>query len=120
MKREFMVLGVAALALSGCAGSQPSARLSGAAVGSAAAPVRIAMTLEISHALDTAVRNQPVTWSDAEGGTQTQFTVLRMYQKEDGTYCREFTETVSKGSDADTAHGTACRQPDGTWQAVAG
>jgi surface antigen len=43
-----------------------------------------------------------------------------MYQAEDNTYCREFTETISKGGTTDSAHGTACWQPDGTWRAVAG
>jgi surface antigen len=111
------VIAIAIAALAGCASAPSSGRASGASAG-AAGSVSIVMTPEVNHALDTAIRNQPVTWSDAESGTQTEFTVLRMYQKDDGTYCREFTESVSKGGGTDSAQGVACRQPDGTWRAA--
>jgi len=56
------------------------------------------MTPEISHALDTAVRNQPQAWTDPESGAQTSFTVLSIIQKEDDTYCREFTEPFPRAA----------------------
>jgi len=117
MKLMLLASGIAITALAGCASSQPLARAPASPGGSAKA--QIVMTAEIGHALDTAVRNQPVTWSDAENGTQTQITVLNIIQKEDDTYCREFTETVSKGSDSETVKGVACRNADGSWQATA-
>lgn len=33
-------------------------------------------------------------------------------------YCREYTETVTIGNKTQTAYGTACMQPDGSWQKV--
>lgn len=32
------------------------------------------------------------------------------------TYCREYTRTVTVGGVAQNAYGTACMQPDGSWQ----
>jgi hypothetical protein len=31
-------------------------------------------------------------------------------------YCREYTKTVSIGGKAERAYGTACQQPDGSWE----
>jgi len=117
MTLKFVVSGIAIAALAGCASSQPQARGSSSTGGSDS---RIVMTPEISHALDTAVRNQPQAWTDPESGAQTSFTVLSIIQKEDDTYCREFTETVSKGSDTETFKGIACRNADGSWRVGAG
>jgi surface antigen len=35
-----------------------------------------------------------------------------------GAYCREFQQTVTIGGKTESAYGTACRQPDGTWKVV--
>jgi hypothetical protein len=33
-----------------------------------------------------------------------------------GSYCREYTETVTIAGTVHTAYGTACQQPDGSWR----
>lgn len=40
------------------------------------------------------------------------------YESQPGQYCREYTETVKIGNRTETAYGTACMQPDGSWQKV--
>jgi hypothetical protein len=37
---------------------------------------------------------------------------------EDAPYCREYTQTFSIGGEKETGYGTACLQPDGSWQIV--
>ncbi|MPY70224.1 MAG: hypothetical protein GEU92_09055 [Alphaproteobacteria bacterium] len=34
------------------------------------------------------------------------------------SYCREYTETVVIGGQTHSAYGTACQQPDGSWQKI--
>ena len=45
---------------------------------------------------------------------------VRTVQQADGTYCREFQQTVTVGGRTEEAYGTACRQPDGSWKIVSG
>ncbi len=45
-------------------------------------------------------------------------TPLRTYEPEPGRYCREYQTVVTIGGRAEQAYGTACRQPDGSWQIV--
>ena len=40
----------------------------------------------------------------------------RTYQNQSGQYCREFTQTIQVGGESQQGHGTACRQPDGSWK----
>jgi surface antigen len=56
------------------------------------------------------------TWSNPDSGHGGSVTPTKTYQQASGTYCREYTQTVEIGGKAETATGTACRQPDGTWR----
>jgi hypothetical protein len=121
---------LAALPLAGCGGGgHPPDPVAMSAAGKAQAPATgfigpdgplISAPPEVNHALETALVGRPVSWTDADSGAVTRFTVARTFQREDNTYCRDFTESVSVKDNTDTARGTACRQPDGTWRAVAG
>jgi len=46
------------------------------------------------------------------------FTGLNASQAEAAGYCREFTQTVTVGGRLQSGYGTACMQPDGSWQIV--
>jgi len=35
-----------------------------------------------------------------------------------GRYCREFLQEVVIGGRKEQAYGTACRQPDGSWEVI--
>jgi hypothetical protein len=56
----------------------------------------------------------PVIWRHAGAGGSVLAT--REGWSETGRYCREFLQTVEIGGRAEQAYGTACRQPDGSWQ----
>ena len=38
--------------------------------------------------------------------------------RDNDRYCREYTKTVRIGGNVEAAYGTACMQPDGSWQLV--
>jgi len=60
--------------------------------------------------------NSPITWNNPETGNRGTIQPQRTYQNSYGQTCREYTHTIYVEGRAETARGTACRQPDGTWQ----
>lgn len=72
----------------------------------------------VGQVLERAPTGQPVHWDDPDTGRQYQATALDTYQAKDGRYCREYRTTVVIGGQAERAYGTACRQPDGSWERV--
>lgn len=97
--------------------------LAGAAVGSSigASLDRADMTYYNSaqqRALETAQPGQSLPWSNPQSGNSGSFTPAKPYKNADGTYCREFTQKINVGGQTQTGYGTACRQPDGSWQIV--
>lgn len=57
-----------------------------------------------------------ITWNNPENGNSGSFTPMRDGKASDGSYCREFNQSVTIGGKQQNAYGTACRQPDGSWQ----
>jgi surface antigen len=41
---------------------------------------------------------------------------MRSWEVADGRYCREYQTVATVGGRRQQAYGTACRQPDGSWQ----
>lgn len=69
-------------------------------------------------ALETAPVGNQSTWSNPDSGNYGTVTPTKTYQQADGTYCREFHQTIVVGGNTEQAYGTACRQPDGSWKIV--
>ncbi|MEN6542056.1 RT0821/Lpp0805 family surface protein [Parvibaculum sp.] len=69
------------------------------------------------YALESAPSGQAVEWRNPDSGHYGSVTPQRAYQ-DNGSYCREYTQTVNIGGKTERAYGTACRQPDGSWQIV--
>lgn len=61
---------------------------------------------------------QNIQWNNPQTGNYGTITPVRDGTAANGAYCREFQQTVTIGGKAESAYGTACRQPDGTWQVV--
>jgi surface antigen len=57
---------------------------------------------------------QASVWNNPDNGHSGTITPTRSYQQ-NGQYCRQYKQTISVGGEPQTAYGTACRQPDGTW-----
>ena len=69
-------------------------------------------------ALETARSGQVVTWTNPDSGHSGTITPTNTYQQADGSYCREYTQTVRVSGRNQQAYGRACRQPDGSWKVV--
>lgn len=70
------------------------------------------------RALETAPAGQTLPWNNPQSGNSGSFTPSGYYQNANGQYCREFSQNINVGGRNESAYGTACRQPDGTWQIV--
>ena len=71
-------------------------------------------------AFETQPAGTSTTWQNPDAGTAGTITPTATYQRSDGTYCRDFEQTVTIDGRYETATGTACRQPDGSWKVVNG
>lgn len=61
---------------------------------------------------------ETVTWNNPDSGNYGTITPTREGQSTSGRYCREFTQTIYVDGRQQTGYGTACRNPDNTWQIV--
>jgi surface antigen len=71
----------------------------------------------VGQVLEHAGSEQSVRWRNPDSGAAVQVTPRRTWEEE-GRYCREYTTTVRIDGKPQQAWGTACRQPDGSWQRV--
>ncbi len=67
--------------------------------------------------LEHAPPGRMVSWQN-NAGASYQLTPMRDYQLESGRYCREYQTLVLIGGRTQDAYGTACRAPDGSWEAM--
>ncbi|MCE3232724.1 MAG: 17 kD surface antigen [Rickettsiaceae bacterium] len=67
-------------------------------------------------ALETAPSGRASSWRNPDSGNSGTITPVRTYSAPTGEYCREYTQTINVGGKTQQGHGTACRQPDGSWQ----
>ena len=61
---------------------------------------------------------ETIVWNNPDSGHTGTVTPVRDGTSSSGLYCREFQQTITVGGRTETAYGTACRQPDGTWKIV--
>ena len=71
----------------------------------------------VGQVLEHAGSDQTIGWRNPDSGASYQVTPTRTWEQE-GRYCREYTTTVRIGGEPQKAYGTACRQPDGSWERV--
>jgi len=64
----------------------------------------------------TARVGETIIWDD--GGATGAVTTTRVGTSTSGRQCREFQQTVTIGGKTEQAWGTACLQPDGSWELV--
>lgn len=68
--------------------------------------------------LETAPTGHASGWNNPDTGNSGTIVPTRTYQEPNGTYCREFTQTITVNGKQEKAFGKACRQSDGNWQIV--
>lgn len=55
------------------------------------------------------------TWTNPDTGARGSIIPTKTYER-NHQYCREFNQTIEIGGRKQQGHGTACRNPDGTWE----
>ncbi|MBA3814497.1 MAG: hypothetical protein H0X26_08460 [Alphaproteobacteria bacterium] len=68
------------------------------------------------QALENGRSGQQAVWRNPDSGNHGTFIPQKAYQADNGQYCREFQQTIVVGGRSQQGYGTACRQPDGSWQ----
>ena len=61
---------------------------------------------------------EKISWNNPETGNYGDVTATRDGYSSSGRYCREYQQTIYVGGQAETAYGTACQQPDGSWEII--
>ena len=70
------------------------------------------------QALEHAPDNQTITWNNRTDATQYELTPSRTFNDSKGRMCRDYHSTALVAGQQQKITGTACRQPDGSWQIV--
>lgn len=68
------------------------------------------------NALETSPKFSTTSWYNPYDNTSGSYTPIATYQRPDGAYCREVSETVRYNSRLHTNRVTACREDDGKWK----
>lgn len=68
------------------------------------------------QALERLPSGQAAEWSNPDTGYSGAVTPKPAFRSADGSFCREYEETLRIDGRDETARGVACRQPDGTWR----
>lgn len=76
----------------------------------------IYMTRTTQAALEHTKSGQSSTWLNPNTGNTGSVTPVKTFQRDDDTYCRTIEQTLTTNDGTARARGTACRQPNGTWQ----
>lgn len=79
---------------------------------------QVAMAQATQRSLEGTPTGQVSNWNNPDTGHSGTVEPTRTFQTSQGTYCREFQQTVTVGGQTQSAYGTACRQPDGSWKIV--
>jgi len=72
--------------------------------------------LQAQRALEYNETGAPTSWVNPDTGREVTIVPTETYQRSSGQYCREYRTQVEVGNQIEEAYGTACRQPDGSWE----
>lgn len=72
--------------------------------------------LMAQHALENNQSGRTSKWINADTGTQYAMTPTKSFRRGYGQYCREYQSEIVVGGRVERSYGTACRQPDGSWE----
>jgi surface antigen len=71
--------------------------------------------MRTSLALENVRTGVPTAWVNPDTGYEYTVTPTSTYEADSGP-CREYTLDAQIGGKTEQIYGTACRQPDGSWQ----
>ncbi len=61
---------------------------------------------------------ETVSWNNPNSGNGGTIVAVRDGTSTAGRYCREYQQTITVGGKQQSGYGTACQQPDGSWEVV--
>jgi surface antigen len=73
---------------------------------------------QTTQALEASPDGEITTWRNEDSGNRYSVTPLRTYDAQSAARCREFTTNAQIEGTDEVVHGTACRQPDGSWKTL--
>jgi len=79
-----------------------------------------AMFDTFQYALENSGTNHAAEWVNPDSASSGAVVPVRTFAGARGEPCREFITTIVIGGREEQGYGTACRQPDGSWQIIAG
>ncbi len=97
-------------------GALAGAALGAAVGGSVGASLDQRDRERMAYALAQQPTNQPYQWVNPDTGAYWQVTPTGTYAAPQGYPCREFSVLARIRGEVRETYGTACLQPDGTWQ----
>jgi surface antigen len=68
------------------------------------------------QAFENSRSGESSAWQNPDSGNSGSITPTQTYQTPGGQYCREYEQDIVVGGVNQKSYGTACRQPDGSWQ----
>ena len=92
--------------------------LVGSEVGSSLDKADAAYARQANTRAHTAPIGETVTWNNPDSGNYGEVTATRDGYSSAGRYCREYQQTIVVNGRNETGYGTACQQPDGSWEIV--
>ncbi|MCD8497993.1 MAG: glycine zipper 2TM domain-containing protein [Alphaproteobacteria bacterium] len=61
---------------------------------------------------------ETISWNNPQSGNAGSITPVRDGYASSGRYCREYQQEIVVGGKRESAYGTACQMPDGSWEIV--
>jgi surface antigen len=77
---------------------------------------RMYMEQNAQSTLEHSKTDERSSWKNPDSGNSGTFKPTRTYASSSGQSCREYETTIYVDGREETAKGTACRQPDGSWK----
>ena len=104
---------VAAAALGAMLGS-----ILGSEVGKSLDKADLAYANQAFETAHDAPVGETIAWNNPESGNSGTYKPVRDGYADGGEYCREYQQTIIIDGRQEIAYGTACQNPDGSWQII--
>lgn len=92
--------------------------LLGSEIGSSLDKADMAYAQTANNRAYSAPIGETIRWNNPDTGNYGTVTPMREGRTTAGAYCREYQQTIYVGGQQQSGHGTACQQPDGSWNVV--
>lgn len=90
----------------------------GSSIGASLDKADLAYAERANQRAYTAPVGETISWNNPNSGNSGTITPVREGSSTNGRYCREYSQTITVDGKSQKALGTACKNPDGTWQVI--